>query len=129
RCDRFEDLVATNALIRPGPLDSGMTDVYIRRKLGREPVRYPHPKLHEVLESTYGVITYQEQLMRIAQVLAGFTLAEADVLRKAVGKKDAELIRQELEKFTSRAVANGVDAKTAGEIAEQIETFGRYGSN
>ena len=129
RCDRFEDLVATNALIRPGPLDSGMTDVFIRRKLGREPVRYPHPKLHEVLEPTYGVITYQEQLMRIAQVLAGFTLAEADVLRKAVGKKDAELIRQEIGKFVERAIANGIDEKTARELGEQIETFGRYGFN
>ena len=98
RCDRFEDLVATNALIRPGPLDSGMTDVFIRRKLGKEPVRYPHPLLEEILEPTYGVITYQEQVMRMAQILAGFTLAEADVLR-AVGKKDAELIRQELEKL------------------------------
>lgn len=129
RCDRFEDLVATNALIRPGPLDSGMTDVFIRRKLGREPVRYPLPQLEEVLESTYGVITYQEQLMRIAQVLAGFTLAEADVLRKAVGKKDAELIRAELEKFTARAVERGVEQRTAAELAEQIETFGRYGFN
>ncbi|HEX7118679.1 MAG TPA: DNA polymerase III subunit alpha [Longimicrobiales bacterium] len=129
RCDRFEDLVATNALIRPGPLDSGMTDVYIRRKLGREPVRYPHPKLEDVLESTYGVITYQEQVMRIAQVLAGFTLAEADVMRKAVGKKDAELIRKEIGKFVERAVANGVDERTAKEIGEQIETFGRYGFN
>ena len=129
KADRFEDLVATNALIRPGPLDSGMTDVYIRRKLGREPVRYPHPDLADVLEPTYGVITYQEQVMRIAQVLAGFTLAEADVMRKAVGKKDAELIAEQLRKFTSRAVERGVDRRTATEIAEQIETFGRYGFN
>jgi DNA polymerase-3 subunit alpha len=129
RCDRFEDLAATSALIRPGPLDSGMTDVFIRRKLGKEPVRYALPQLEEVLESTYGVITYQEQVMRIAQVLAGFTLAEADVMRKAVGKKDAELIKKEIEKFTSQAVARGVDPKTAGEIGEQIETFGRYGFN
>jgi DNA polymerase-3 subunit alpha len=129
KADRFEDLVATNALIRPGPLDSGMTDVYIRRKLGMEPVRYPHPKLREVLEPTYGVITYQEQVMRIAQVLAGFTLAEADVMRKAVGKKDAALIAQQLEKFTSQAMERGVERRTATEIAEQIETFGRYGFN
>jgi DNA polymerase-3 subunit alpha len=129
RCDRFEDLVATNALIRPGPLDSGMTDVFIRRKLGREPVRYPLPQLEEVLAPTYGVITYQEQLMRIAQVLAGFTLADADVLRKAIGKKDADLLHSELEKFTSRAIERGVDARTAAELAEQIETFGRYGFN
>jgi DNA polymerase III subunit alpha len=129
RCDWFEDLVATNALIRPGPLDSGMTDVYIRRKLGREAVRYPHPLLEEVLAPTYGVITYQEQVMRMAQVLAGFTLAEADVLRKAVGKKDMELIQKEVGKFVARAVANGVDQRTADEIAEQVTTFGRYGFN
>jgi DNA polymerase III subunit alpha len=129
RCDRFEDLVATNALIRPGPLDSGMTDVYIRRKLGREAVRYPHPLLEEVLAPTYGVITYQEQLMRMAQVLAGFTLAEADVLRKAVGKKDMELIQKEVGKFVARSVAAGVDARIAEDIADQVTTFGRYGFN
>ena len=129
RCDRFEDLIATNALIRPGPLDSGMTDVYIRRKLGQEPVRYPHPLLEDVLEPTYGVITYQEQVMRIAQVLAGYSLAEADVLRKAVGKKDQELIQRELENFVRRAVANGVEEDTARQIAEQVITFGRYGFN
>jgi len=129
RCDTFEDLIATNALIRPGPLDSGMTDVYIRRKLGKEPVRYPHALLEDVLKSTHGVITYQEQVMRMAQVLAGFSLAEADVLRKAVGKKDAELIQAELEKFVERAVANGVDSGTASDIAEQVVTFGRYGFN
>ena len=129
KADRFEDLVATNALIRPGPLDSGMTDVYIRRKLGQEPVRYPHPDLEDVLGPTYGVIVYQEQVMRIAQVLAGFTLAEADVMRKAMGKKDAELIAGELQKFMGRAVERGVDKTTATEIADQIETFGRYGFN
>jgi DNA polymerase III subunit alpha len=129
KCDRFEDLVATNALIRPGPLDSGMTDVYIRRKLGRERTSYPHPRLEEVLASTYGVMTYQEQVMRMAQVLAGFSLAEADVLRKAVGKKDAELIRKEVARFVERAVANGVERRTANEIAEQVVTFGRYGFN
>ncbi len=129
KCDRFEDLVATNALIRPGPLDSGMTDVFIRRKLGKEPVTYPLPQLSEVLAPTYGVITYQEQLMRIAQVLAGFTLAEADVMRKAVGKKDAELIAAQLEKFVTRAVELEVPQAKAREIAEQIETFGRYGFN
>ncbi len=129
RSDRFEDLVATNALIRPGPLDSGMTDVYIRRKLGKEKVRYPHPALHDVLESTYGVITYQEQVMRMAQVLAGFTLAEADVLRKAVGKKDEALLRKEVGKFVDQAIASGVDPQTANDIADQVVTFGRYGFN
>ncbi|MFL5506268.1 MAG: DNA polymerase III subunit alpha, partial [Gemmatimonadales bacterium] len=96
RCDRFDDLVASNALLRPGPLDAGMHTVFIRRKLGQEPVRYPHPSLVQILEPTYGVITYQEQVMRIANVLAGFSLAEADVLRKAVGKKDQELANREV---------------------------------
>ena len=129
RSDRFEDLVATNALIRPGPLDSGMTDVYIRRKLGKEKVRYPHPALRDVLESTYCVITYQEQVMRMAQVLAGFTLAEADVLRKAVGKKDEVLLKKEVGKFVEKAIAQGVESQTANEIADQVVTFGRYGFN
>jgi DNA polymerase-3 subunit alpha len=129
RCDRFDDLVATNALIRPGPLDSGMTDVYIRRKLGQESVRYPHPSLEPVLEPTYGIIVYQEQVMRIANVLAGFSLGEADVLRKAVGKKDAKLISRELGRFVNRAMELGVDEPTARQLAEQIETFGRYGFN
>ena len=129
KCDRFDDLVASNALLRPGPLDAGMHTVFIRRKLGQEPVSFPHPALQEVLEPTYGVITYQEQVMRIANLLAGFSLAEADVLRKAVGKKDAELIRKELGKFVERALAQGVDRKKAEDIAAQIETFGRYGFN
>jgi DNA polymerase-3 subunit alpha len=129
KCDRFDDLVATNALIRPGPLDSGMTDVFIRRKLGREQVRYPHPDLEKTLEPTYGVIVYQEQVMRIANVLAGYSLGEADVLRKAVGKKDAALIHKELGKFVERAVGRGVDKRLAEDLSEQIETFGRYGFN
>jgi len=129
RCDRFDDLVATNALIRPGPLDSGMTDVYIKRKLGQEPVRYAHPDLERALEPTYGIIVYQEQVMRIANVLAGFTLGEADVLRKAVGKKNAELIAEQLGTFKEKAEARGVDAKIAADLADQIETFGRYGFN
>jgi DNA polymerase-3 subunit alpha len=129
KCDRFDDLVASNALMRPGPLDAGMHTVFIRRKLGLEKVSYPHPSLQEVLEPTYGVITYQEQVMRIANVLAGFSLAEADVLRKAVGKKDAELIKQELGKFSERAMALGHPRKLVDELAAQIETFGRYGFN
>src|SRR6266545_686515 len=127
KCDRFDDLVATNALMRPGPLDTGMHLVFINRKLGREKVRYPHPALEEILASTYGVITYQEQVMRIANVLAGYSLAEADVLRKAVGKKIQELIQAELMNFVQRAVARGHDARVVEDIAAQIETFGRYG--
>jgi DNA polymerase III subunit alpha len=129
RCDRFDDLVASNALMRPGPLDAGMHKVYMRRKRGEEPVTYALPELEPILSTTYGVITYQEQVMRIAQVLAGISLAEADVLRKAVGKKDAELIRKELGKFTEKAVARGHSPKIIEELAGQIETFGRYGFN
>ena len=129
RCDRFDDLVATNALLRPGPLDTGMHLVFINRKLRREPVRYPHPALVQILQPTYGVITYQEQVMRIANVLAGFSLAEADVLRKAVGKKDKELIQHELGRFVERALALGHDRRVIEDITAQIETFGRYGFN
>ena len=129
RCDRFNDLVATNALIRPGPLDSGMADAYIRRKTGREEVRYDHPDLQPILESTYGIIVYQEQVMRIANILGGYNLAEADVLRKAMGKKIASLIREELQQFITKAVARGVEKRAAESLAEQIETFGRYGFN
>ncbi len=128
-CDRFDDLVATNALIRPGTLDSGMHLVYIRRKRGEEPVRYLLPELQEILESTYGVIVYQEQVMRIASVLAGYSLAEADVLRKAVGKKKQELIDEELGRFAARSVERGFKRKVIEEIAAQIQTFGRYGFN
>jgi DNA polymerase-3 subunit alpha len=129
RCDRFDDLVASNALMRPGPLDAGMHRVYQKRKRGEEPVVYALPELEPILEPTYGVITYQEQVMRIAQVLAGISLAEADVLRKAVGKKDAELIKQELGKFVSKAVGRGYDKRIIEDLAGQIETFGRYGFN
>jgi DNA polymerase-3 subunit alpha len=129
KCDRFDDLVASNALLRPGPLDAGMHLVFIRRKLGQEKVSYPHPLLEEVLEPTYGVITYQEQVMRIANVLAGYSLAEADVLRKAVGKKDQELIDKEVGRFIERAVANGIPERLAEDLGGQIKTFGRYGFN
>src|SRR5882762_7587159 len=112
KCDCFDDLVATNALLRPGPLDTGMYLVYINRKLGREKVRYPHPALQEILAPTYAVIAYQEQ-----------------VLRKAVGKKIKELIQEELGNFVRRAIARGHAKKTVEEIASEIETFGRYGFN
>ena len=127
--DRFDDLVATNALVRPGPLDTGMHNVYIKRKKGQEEVSYPHEDLRPVLETTYGVIVYQEQVMRIANVLGGYSLAEADVLRKAVGKKDAELIKRELDRFIERGVQRGYERRTIQDIAAQIETFGRYGFN
>src|SRR6185295_18171101 len=124
RCDRFDDLVASNALMRPGPLDAGMHRVYQRRKKGEEAVSYALPELESILKPTYGVITYQEQVMRIAQQLAGISLAEADVLRK-----DADLIKQELGKFVEKAVGRGYDRRIIEELAGQIETFGRYGFN
>src|SRR5438477_11993704 len=99
----------------------------MRRKRGEEPVKYILPELEPILKSTYGVITYQEQVMRVAQTLAGISLSEADVLRKAVGKKDAELIRAELGKFIEKSIARGYDPGIVEEIASQIETFGRYG--
>ncbi len=129
RCDRFDDLVASNALLRPGPLDAGMHTVFIKRKLGHERVTYPHPLLEDILAPTYGVITYQEQVMRIANVLAGFSLAEADVLRKAVGKKDQELANAEVAKFVERAAAQGHPRKMVEELGRQNVTFGRYGFN
>lgn len=132
--DRFEDIVAASALIRPGPLDAGMTDEFVKRKNAarrgdQSKVTYPHPDLEPVLESTLGIITYQEQVMRVAQIMAGYTLAEADILRKAVGKKDAELIKKELEKFKERAKTKGYDPNLVDDLARQIETFGRYGFN
>ena len=86
----FEDIIAVLALFRPGPLDSGMVEQFIKRKHGKEEVKYPHPKLEPILRETYGVIVYQEQVMQIAQVLAGYSLGDADNLRRAMGKKDAE---------------------------------------
>ena len=127
RCDRFGDLVASSALMRPGPLDAGMHRVYQRRKRGEEPVVYALPELETILEPTYGVITYQEQVMRIAQVLAGMSVGEADAVRKAVGKKDAEALKKELGTFVERAVARGYDRRVIEELAGQLETFGRYG--
>ena len=129
RADRFDDLVACNALMRPGPLDAGMHRVYCRRKRGEEAVTYPLPELADILAPTYGVITYQEQVMRIAQRLAGISLAEADVLRKAVGKKDQALIDRELTTFREKAIARGHPAHAIAQISDQLETFGRYGFN
>lgn len=129
RADVFEDLVVANALLRPGPLDAGMHKAYVRRKLGQEAVTYTLPELEPILMPTYGVICYQEQVMRVAQTLAGISLAEADVLRKAVGKKDAALIDAEITKFVEKALGRGHPATAIHDIAEQIRTFGRYGFN
>jgi DNA polymerase-3 subunit alpha len=127
--DRFEDLIAINALIRPGPLDTGMTERYIRRKRGEERVDTYLPELADILADTYGVITYQEQVMQIAHRLAGYSLAQADVLRKAIGKKIQSLIDEDLLRFRVAAEARGVSAGVAQRLAHDIATFGRYGFN
>ncbi len=127
--DRFEEIVAMVALYRPGPLQSGMVDDFIARKHGQQKVTYPHPALETVLEPTYGTIVYQEQVMQIAQVLAGYTLGGADLLRRAMGKKDAKIMAEQHSKFVSGAVANGVDQRVAEEIFSLVEKFAEYGFN
>jgi len=127
--NRFDDIIAVLALYRPGPLDSGMVDEFIERKQGRNPIIYADPRLREALEETYGVIVYQEQVMEIAQVISGFTMAEADNLRKAMGKKKIEILEEARSIFIEGAVKNNVQEKTAEDIFEMIKTFGRYGFN
>jgi DNA polymerase-3 subunit alpha len=125
----FEDLVAVLALFRPGPLDSGMAEEYIKRKNGKEPIRYLHPSLEPILKDTYGVILYQEQVMQIAQALAGYSMGEADILRRAMGKKDPEEMASQRERFIQGARKNKIDSRKAGEMFDQMETFARYGFN
>ncbi len=127
--DRFDDVVALVALFRPGPLQSGMVDDFIDRKHGRAAVAYPHPDLQSILEPTYGVILYQEQVMQIAQVLAGYTLGGADLLRRAMGKKKPEEMAKQREVFVSGATSRGVDADTATYIFDLMEKFAGYGFN
>jgi len=125
----FEDVIAAGALYRPGPLDSGMVDVFISRKHGRDRVTYPHPSLEPVLKDTYGVIVYQEQVMQISQVLGGYPLGRADLLRRAMGKKKAEVMAAERQGFLEGCQKNGVDPKVAGEIFDLMEKFAEYGFN
>lgn len=127
--DSFEDIIALVALYRPGPLDSGMVDTFVKCKHGLEKPNYMHQDLTEILEPTYGVILYQEQVMQIAQVLAGFTLGGADILRKAMGKKIHEVMEQQKQVFIDGAVERGVDESLAAHIFSQIETFAGYGFN
>ncbi len=127
--DRFEDLIALLALYRPGPLESGMVDLYVNRKRGKEPVSDLHPKLKGMLDDSLGVILYQEQVMRIANVLAGFSLNEADNLRKAMGKKKPEILAKFKQRFTDGAAANGVAVADATDIFDKIEKFAGYGFN
>ena len=127
--DTFEDIVALVALFRPGPLQSGMVDDFVNRKHGRAEVNYPHPDLEPILKPTYGVIVYQEQVMQIAQVLAGYSLGSADMLRRAMGKKKAEEMAQQRAFFLEGAQNRDIDERTAGPIFDLMEKFAEYGFN
>jgi len=127
--EKFEDLIAVLALYRPGPLGSGMVDDYIDRKHGKKPVRYVHPKLESVLKETYGIILYQEQTMQIVSALAGFSLSQADLLRKAIGKKIPEIMQEQRSIFVDGCRKNNIPVKIADGIFDLIEYFSGYGFN
>ncbi len=127
--DSFEDITALVALFRPGPLQSGMVDDFIDRKHGRAAVAYPHPELEPILKPTYGVILYQEQVMQIAQVLAGYSLGSADILRRAMGKKKAEEMAKQREIFVTGATQRGIATALAASIFDLMEKFAGYGFN
>ncbi|MGH7084985.1 MAG: DNA polymerase III subunit alpha, partial [Acetobacteraceae bacterium] len=125
RPDRFEDVIAVDALYRPGPMEN--IPRYIAVRHGQEEADYLHPALKEILEETYGVMIYQEQVMQIAQVLAGYSLGDADNLRRAMGKKDSAKMKKERERFIAGAGRQGIAERQAGEIFDQMETFAMYG--
>lgn len=126
----FEDITAATALYRPGPMDSGLMDQFVKIKQGSASVSYPHPSMEDALKDTYGVMIYQEEVMQVSRDFAGFTLVEADHLRKAMGKKDKDKMRTFRDKFVEGAVAlHGVAEGFAGEIFDQIEKFAGYGFN
>jgi DNA polymerase-3 subunit alpha len=127
--EAFEDIIALVALYRPGPLGSGMVEDFIRRKHGQSPIKYLHPALEPILKDTYGVILYQEQVMRIANVLADYSLGEADELRRAMGKKKPQEMAKHRVKFLAGAQDNGIDADVAGQIFDLMEYFAGYGFN
>ncbi len=130
--DSFNDLIVCNALYRPGPMKAGVHDLYCDYKHGRQPIKYLHPKMGEVLDETYGIMCFQEDITRVVQKLAGFTLGQADWLRKVIGKKKIELIKKEnLDTlfFEGCKKESDIDAKTSKAIFEQIEFFGGYGFN
>jgi DNA polymerase-3 subunit alpha len=129
RPDCFEDVIAAVALYRPGPLGSGMVEDFVQRKHGRKKVDYPHPCLEPVLKPTYGVIVYQEQVMQAAQVMAGYTLGGADLLRRAMGKKKPEEMAKQKATFVQGAVAKGYAAEDAEKVFELIDYFAGYGFN
>ena len=119
------DLIAMNALYRPGPMNN--IDNFIARKHGKKKIEYPHPSLVPILEETYGIIVYQEQVMQIAHDIAGFTLAEADIMRRAMGKKDKRLMNRLSKKFVEGAQENDIAKRKAEEIYALIEKFAQYG--
>jgi len=125
----YDDITAVNALFRPGPLGAGMDQVFVDRKHGRKQIEYKHPDLEPILKDTYGVILYQEQVMQIAAALGGFTLGMADKLRKAMGKKLADVMQEMKVKFLDGAREKGYDATMAGEVFEEMEFFAQYGFN
>ncbi len=127
--ERLDDLIALNALYRPGPLKSGMVDDYIARKQGKTEVKYELPQLAPILSDTYGVIAYQEQVMRIAAVLAGFSMGQSDMLRKAMGKKDPKVMAKQRAAFMDGAKANSINEKKAAKIFDLMEFFAGYGFN
>ena len=129
RPEFFDDVIALVALYRPGPMESGMIDDYVERKHGRRTVEYFVPELEHILKETYGVIVYQEQVMKIAGALADYTMAEADDLRKAMGKKIPEIMSMHRERFMKGAVTNGVPSLKAEKIFDLMEKFGGYGFN
>ena len=125
----YDDITAINALYRPGPLGAGMDEVYVDRKHGRKPVVYKHPDLESILGDTYGVILYQEQVMQIAATMGGFTLGQADKLRKAMGKKKADIMAEMKVMFLDGARERGHDPAIAAEVFEEMEFFAQYGFN
>jgi len=127
--DTFDELIALVALFRPGPLQSGMVDDYVDRKQGRASIKHLHPNLEQIMMPTYGIILYQEQVMQIAQILAGYTLGAADLLRRAMGKKKPEEMAKQREIFTEGAVANNVNLREATYIFDLMEKFAGYGFN
>ncbi len=129
RPSTFEDIIALVALFRPGPLGAGMDKDFVNRKHGRERVVYPHPSLEEILKPTYGTILYQEQVMQIAQILAGYSLGGADILRRAMGKKKKDVMEQQKKIFIEGAAANGIGEEQSGHIFSVIEKFADYGFN
>ncbi|HQA60292.1 MAG: DNA polymerase III subunit alpha [Tepidanaerobacteraceae bacterium] len=129
RPETFQDVAAIIGLYRPGPLGSGAAEDFIKSKNGLKPIKYLHPKLEPILSETYGIILYQEQAMKIAQELAGFSLAQADILRKAMGKKQQDVMAAQRESFVNGCVKNGIDKVTAEKIFDEISYFAGYGFN